>query len=87
MKKIFENPNVRFGIVPGGDDEDIGAGTGQSGILPYACSFEDWEIMFFEDLDGDDDYDFDDYRIWWKNSGFTEDEWFVFNTEPLNPEP
>ena len=86
MKKIWEKPNIRFGLEPGGDAEETGGGTGQSGQAAYPCSYADWGVMFFVDLDNDGDFDEDDYRLWWDEMGFTEDDWYIFNEDvPFNP--
>lgn len=85
MKKIWEKPNILFGIEPGGDGEDTGGGTGQSGDLPFPCDFDYWTIMFEDDYDGNGEIDFADYRAWWDLMGFTKEEWEEWNTEPYNP--
>jgi len=87
MSKLWTNPKlVHLGLEPGGDDVVTGEGTGQSGDEIWACSFEDWLIMFSDDYDGNTEIDFDDYRKWWKDNEFGEDLWSEFNPkDPLNP--
>lgn len=81
MTKIWNTPRISSLIPdpdPSGDDV-IGGGTGQSTTDPYPCSFADWQIMFAEDYDLDEDIDFDDYGQWWADNGFSEDDWAELN--------
>ena len=86
-KKRFFLPFVSLdgGINIDDPDPEIGPGSGDSTDDPFACSYEDWLSMFEGDYDGDGDTDFDDYRRWWTDHGFTEAEWGQYNTEPLKP--
>ncbi len=70
-----------------GDDVVIGPGTGQSTTDPYACSYEEWQDLFEGDYDYDADLDFDDYVAWWYENGFSEEDWLLFNPDPLPPDP
>lgn len=82
-KKLFKSPFI-FGL-SAGDDVVIGGGTGQTSTDIWACSFEEWQTMFGDDINKDGQIDFDDYRAWWINN-FDEDTWELFNDDPLYPE-
>ena len=80
-KKKFASPFlILSGLGDPGDDEVIGGGSGQSGQEAWLCDFDDWCIMFFEDVDGDTDIDEYDYYLWFKGLG-GDDELFA----SLNP--
>ena len=65
-----------------------GGGTGQSTTDPYPCSFADWQTMFGQDMDDDEDIDMNDYMLWWDGQGFSMEAWNEFNPGvPFQPEP
>lgn len=68
MKKFFYSPMI-LTWVPPEDDDDTGAGTGQSGD-PRPVSFSDWMILYAVDLDNDGDKDLNDYNQWMINHGW-----------------
>lgn len=79
-KKKFASPFLILApIVPGEDDDVTGGGSAQSGFKPYPCSFDDWLKMFHTDYDEDGDFDRDDYRTWWIENQFSEDDWNKYN--------
>ena len=87
-KRRFVLPYVTLsgGLPDGGDVIVIGGGSGQGGItLPDAtpCSYAAWKDSYFTDEwdglhDGPDEYDFAD---WWREYGFSREDW-----EKLNPD-
>lgn len=81
-KKIGFKPSIilRDIGIPG-DDVVIGGGTGQSTTDPFPCSYAEWQIMFIDDYDLDDDYDFDDYGQWWADNGFSLEDWVELNPD------
>jgi hypothetical protein len=79
MKHTWKNPTIEFNQEPG-DDIVIGGGSGQSTTDPYPCSYKDWLTLFADDYDLDDDVDFDDYRTWWEENEFSEEEWDEYNS-------
>lgn len=75
-KKRFNAPFIFFeGDNTPGDDVVIGGGTGQTTTDPFECTFAEWQTLFADDYDLDDDVDFDDYGQWWADNGFSEDAW------------
>ena len=81
-RKPFAAPFIGRGMTPT-DDVVIGGGSGQSGEKPYPCSFDDWLTAFADD---NPFAELDDYRTWWKENGFSESEWNIYNpNDPFNP--
>ena len=79
MKRMWKNPIIKPHFEPG-DDVIVVGGTGQSSTDPFACSYSDWQVLFADDYDLDDDIDFDDYGQWWADNGLSVEAW-----EELNP--
>ena len=65
-KKSGFNPFILMMIPTPEPTTVIGGGTGQSTTDPYACDFNEWMSLFASDIDGDNDTDFDDYRLWFQ---------------------
>ncbi len=60
----------------------IGGGTGQSTTDPYACDYNDWQNLFASDVNGDNEINEADYKLWFQ-SMFADDpdegqEWWEF---------
>ena len=78
-KKKYVVPMLMNSTEPG-DDVVIGGGTGQSTTDPYPCTYAEWAVVF----GGDDDLDetpgtFDDYKAWWEDNLFSQEDWEKFN--------
>lgn len=85
MKHTWENPIILFQDEPG-DDIVIGGGSGQSTTDPFPCTYKEWQTMFEEDYDLDEDIDFDDYGTWWADNGFSLADWNSINPDtPWDP--
>jgi len=85
------------------DDDDLdipdnpvvtGGASGQAGQNPFPCTFTVWQGAFGTDLDDSGAVDIKDYVQWWKNNGFSRDQWLSvgnseddWNTYFGNPEP
>ncbi len=59
-----------------------GGGTGQSTTDPYACDYNDWLNLFASDVNGDNEINEADYKLWFQ-SMFADDpvegqEWWEF---------
>lgn len=88
-KMFFDDPLIFRGpITPDPTDPVIVVpGSGQGGLDPFACSFEDWLSGFKSDINGDANIDFEDYKAWWGQNlnlpDFNQANWTRFNpTEP-----
>lgn len=68
MGRSFNTPWIHFNGMSAGDDVVIGGGTGQSTTDPWPCSFEEWETMFCEDYNGDEEFTWEDYVAWWNEN-------------------
>lgn len=85
-KRYGFNPFVILGGMDIPEDDPVsGGGSGQSGVKVYPCSYSDWLERWPADLVGPAGIDFEDYRQWWINNGFSEEAWAAYNTGPLNP--
>ena len=85
-KILFTDPSIFRGPIatPVPDPTPIVVpGSAQGGVDPRPCSFDEWLQNFRIDLDGDLDYDFDDYCKWWIKCGFSSEAWDEFNSEPF----
>lgn len=85
-KKIGFMPKIILRDITPGDDTVIGGGTGQSTTDPFPCDFADWQTMFAEDYDLDEDIDFNDYATWWEENEFSMDDWDRLNPGTPFPE-
>jgi hypothetical protein len=84
-KKPGFRPLILGSSTPG-DDVVIGTGSGQSTTDPYPCTFADWQTMFENDNNYDEQITIDDYGIWWANQGFSLEMWNYYNPgTPWNP--
>lgn len=87
-KKYGFSPFV-FLLDVGGDEEESGGGSGQSGVRPSPCTYNVWLKCFAKDYD-DNGYDTTDFAKWWQENSFSIDAWnelnpdipFPFGTEP-----
>ena len=87
MAKIFIKPVIMKSSW-GGEGSEIGGGSAGTSTDITAVTFAEWQEMYAEDYDLDDDIDFDDYRTWWSENELSVDLWNEFNPGvPLNPEP
>ena len=75
-KRDYRKPFLMSGpIQPGDDGELTGPGSGQSGFEPYACTFDEWLVMFADSwIDADPSHraTHDDYLEWLKAYNFEE---------------
>ena len=87
-KRITFAPGILLTIPDPSPTTVVGGGTGQSTTDTYACSYNDWLVMFADDLDDDDEYTMNDYMLWWDAQGFDMDAWKTFNGDtPFEPNP
>lgn len=70
--KYYQPMLLAFTPIDAGDDEDDGGRTGQSGQNPFPCTFEQWLDLFAEDLNGNNEFDQNDYETWMNNHGWGE---------------
>lgn len=84
MKKNFTVPLV-FLTVSNPSETNAGGGHGsipggQDQVRPTPMRFEEWaQSKYCVDLDGNGEVDFNDYAMWWGQSGIGSSSWSEYN--------
>lgn len=73
-KRRFISPVLLTGgLIPDDESDIIGGGSSQTGQEPFACSYDDWLMMFADDFDDNDNGEPDDieeWKDWMEKHGF-----------------
>ena len=82
MKKNFTVPLVFLSVAsPAETDPGHGSEVGeQDKIRPTPMRFEEWaQSKYCTDFDGNGEVDFNDYAMWWGQSGIGASSWSEYN--------